>query len=83
MKEKKYMVIIIVFFFFLSSKPEVKNTLFEECDQRRKENLEMKEHERKRNETKPKKTQPRRPGEEKRFQYKELISQPSTWGLEI
>lgn len=35
----------------MSSKPEVKNTLFEECDQRKqnktKPNLEMKNHERK------------------------------------
>lgn len=41
------------------------------------------EAQKKRNKTKPNKTQPRRPGEEKRFQYKELISQPSTSGLEI
>lgn len=86
--KKKYIVIIIGFVFFLSSKPEVKNTLFEECDQRRRENLEMKKYEqKKRNRTKPNETQSTLPEEQEQrktlFQYKELISQPSTSGLGI
>lgn len=54
-ENKKKYIVIIIGFVFLSSKPEVKNTLFEECDQRRRENLEMKKYGRRgteRNQTK-------------------------------
>ena len=74
------------FVLFLSSKPEVKNTLFEECGQRRKENLVMKRHGRKgtkRNQTQRSPSMlPEGQGQRKRlFQYRELVSRPSTSGL--
>lgn len=67
------------FVLFLSSKPEVKNTLFEERDQRRKRKPGNEEARKKRDRTEPNETQPinatRRTGtEEKSFSSTENSS---------